>query len=82
LATAEQTEKMRTNYLGGNYGYGHAKQELFELIVAKFETERAKYNHYINNLEDVDRQLKIGAEKAHKVADGVLARVREKLGFE
>ncbi|ESU24221.1 Tryptophan--tRNA ligase [Flavobacterium enshiense DK69] len=82
LASEEQIEKMRANYLGGNYGYGHAKQELFELIVSKFETERAKYNHYINNLEEVDRLLKMGAEKAHKVADGVLARVREKLGFE
>ncbi|HSD13221.1 MAG TPA: tryptophan--tRNA ligase [Flavobacterium sp.] len=82
LATDEQIEKMRANYLGGNYGYGHAKQELFELIVSKFETERAKYNHYINNLEEVDQLLKMGAEKAHKIADGVLARVREKLGFE
>ncbi|ESU29955.1 Tryptophan--tRNA ligase [Flavobacterium limnosediminis JC2902] len=82
LASAEQIEKMRANYLGGNYGYGHAKQELFELIVSKFENERTKYNHYINNLEEVDRLLKIGAEKAHKVADAVLARVREKLGFE
>jgi tryptophanyl-tRNA synthetase len=82
LATSEQTEKMRANYLGGNYGYGHAKQELFELILEKFKTEREKYNHYINNLEEVDRLLKIGAEKAHKVADGVIARVREKLGYE
>lgn len=82
IASAEQTEKMRAKYLGGNYGYGHAKQELFELIVAKFQTEREKYHYYMNNLEEVDRLLKIGAEKAHKVADGVLARVREKLGFE
>ncbi|MCG2610322.1 tryptophan--tRNA ligase [Flavobacterium sp. SM15] len=81
LATPEQTEVMRTNYLGGNYGYGHAKQALFEVIVEKFQTEREKYNHYINNLEEVDRLLKIGAEKAHSVADGVLARVREKLGY-
>lgn len=81
LATPEQTEVMRANYLGGNYGYGHAKQALFEVIVEKFQTEREKYNHYINNLEEVDRLLKIGAEKAHSVADGVLAKVREKLGY-
>ena len=81
LATPEQTEAMRANYLGGNYGYGHAKQALFELIVEKFQTEREKYNYYINNLDELDRLLKIGAEKAHQVADGVLARVREKLGY-
>lgn len=82
LANSEQIEKMRANYLGGNYGYGHAKQELFELIVENFKTEREKYNHYMSNLEEVDRLLKIGAGKAHYVADAVLARVREKLGYE
>jgi tryptophanyl-tRNA synthetase len=82
LATSEQIEIMRNNYLGGNYGYGHAKQALFELIVEKFKTEREQYNYYMNNLAEVDTLLKVGAEKASIVAKGVLARVREKLGFE
>ena len=72
---------MRANYEGGNYGYGHAKQELFELIIEKFATEREKYNYYINNLEEVDALLLKGAEKASKVANGVLQRVRAKLGY-
>jgi tryptophanyl-tRNA synthetase len=82
LANEEQIEVMRANYLGGNYGYGHAKQALFELITEKFKTEREKYNYYINNLPEVDALLKKGATKAGAVANGVLARVREKLGFE
>ncbi len=82
LATPEQIAKMTANYLGGNYGYGHAKEALFELIVEKFKTEREKYNYYMNNLAEVDALLKVGAEKAAVVASGVLARVREKLGFE
>ena len=82
LATQEQIDTMKANYLGGNYGYGHAKQALFELIVEKFKTEREKYNYYMNNLAEVDALLKTGAEKATAVANGVLARVREKLGFE
>ena len=81
LASPVQIEKMRANYEGGNYGYGHAKQELFELIVEKFATEREKYNYYINNLEEVDALLLKGAEKASKVANGVLQRVRTKLGY-
>ena len=81
LATPEQTEVMKANYLGGNYGYGHAKQELFELIVEKFKTEREKYNYYINNLEEVDKLLLEGAAKASAVANGVLKRVRVKLGY-
>ena len=82
LANEEQIALMKANYLGGNYGYGHAKQALFELIVEKFKTEREQYNYYMNNLTEVDALLKIGAEKAGVVANGVLTRVREKLGFE
>ena len=82
LANEEQIASMRQNYLGGNYGYGHAKQALFELICDKFKTEREKYNYYINNLPEVDALLKKGAAKASVVATGVLNRVREKLGFE
>jgi tryptophanyl-tRNA synthetase len=50
LATPEAVATMKQNYLAGDYGYGHAKQALFELIVEKFATEREKYNYYINNL--------------------------------
>ena len=82
LANESQIQTMTANYLGGNYGYGHAKQALFELIVERFKTERKQYNYYINNLAEVDALLKTGAEKAALVANGVLGRVREKLGFE
>ena len=81
LATEEQTAKMKSNYEDGNYGYGHAKQELFELICEKFSKEREQYNYYMSNLNELDEQLKIGANKARLVAQDVLKRVREKLGY-
>ena len=82
LASKEQTEKMRQNYMNGNYGYGHAKQELFELIVSKYKDEREKYWELMENRAEIDRLLKEGAEKARKVARPVLQKVREKLGFD
>ena len=72
LATPEQVEEMRANYKGGNYGYGHAKQALYEVIVAKFADAREKYDYYMNNLEEIDAALAIGAAKASAVANGVL----------
>jgi tryptophanyl-tRNA synthetase len=72
---------MIANYTGGNYGYGHAKQALFELILERFKTEREKYQYYMNNLPELDKALAEGAAKANFVANGVLNRVREKLGF-
>lgn len=81
VATPEQVEEMRANYLVGNYGYGHAKQALFEVICEKFKDAREKYQYYINHLEEVDRLLENGAEKANKIADATLQRVREKMGY-
>lgn len=81
LASTAQTEEMRTNYLKGGYGYGHAKQELFELICARFVKERELYKYYMDNLEEVDKLLLEGAKKASIVANEVLVRVRQKLGF-
>lgn len=81
LATPEQTEQMRANYLAGNYGYGHAKQALYELILEKFIDVREKYQYYMANLPEVDAALKTGSDKAAAIANGVLHRVREKLGY-
>ena len=81
LATEEQIEDMSAHYLAGNYGYGHAKQALFEVILNKFEEPREKFEYYMNHLNEVDEALAIGAEKAKKVAVEVLERVRAKLGY-
>ncbi|UII81501.1 tryptophan--tRNA ligase [Flagellimonas sp. CMM7] len=81
LASPEQIEEMSANYLAGNYGYGHAKQALYEVILNKFQEPREKFEYYMNHLNEVDEALAIGAEKAKKVADGVLDRVRGKLGY-
>ena len=81
LASKEQLSAMRKNYEAGNYGYGHAKQALYELITEKFSKERERYNYYMKNLPEVEAALAEGAAKAGKVADGVLERVREKLGY-
>ncbi|MFK8058756.1 MAG: tryptophan--tRNA ligase [Polaribacter sp.] len=81
LASEEQIVEMRANYEGGNYGYGHAKQALYELIIDKFATVREKYHHFMDNKNEIDDALKIGAEKASLVANEVLKRVRAKVGY-
>jgi len=81
VADQDQISEMRANYIGGNYGYGHAKQAFFELLITKYAKERELYNHYMNNLHEIDEALAVGAAKAKKVAQGVLRRVRKKLGY-
>ncbi|WP_283636907.1 tryptophan--tRNA ligase [Aquaticitalea lipolytica] len=81
LASDEEIAAMKSNYEKGGYGYGHAKQALFELIVEKFKTERERYHYYMNNLNKIDTALAVGAEKAKLVANEVLNRVRHKVGY-
>jgi len=81
LASSAQIEKMRANYEGGNYGYGHAKQAFYELLINKFSEERARYKYYMENLNEIDKALAIGAKKAKVVATDVLKRVRSKIGY-
>ncbi|HMB62684.1 MAG TPA: tryptophan--tRNA ligase [Eudoraea sp.] len=81
LGSESQVATMRSNYMKGNYGYGHAKQALYELILSRFENTRTRFNYFMEHLNEVDDALAHGAEKAKKVADDVLERVRTKVGY-
>lgn len=80
IATKEQSDDLRAKYLAGNYGYGHAKKELLNLILTTYEQEREKFHYYMNHLEELDEILLKGAEKTKAVANQTLQRVRESLG--
>ena len=81
LASENEINAMRANYINGGYGYGHAKLALYELILIKFAKEREIYFELMANPTKIDHILAIGAEKARVVAQGVLNRVRFKLGY-
>jgi len=81
IASNEQISEMRNNYEKGGYGYGHAKQAFFELLLETYKEQREKYFYYMENLDVLDEALAIGATKASKVANSVLSRVRAKVGY-
>lgn len=81
LASADQISEMRKNYEAGGYGYGHAKQALYELITDVFKDQRTRYNHLMEHPEEVEDALRIGAQKARTQAKAVLDRVRSKVGY-
>lgn len=82
LAPSDAVEAMRQNYLKGGYGYGHAKKELLELLWTKFEKEREIFNFYMENPQELEQKLSVGEEKARKIAQKTMARVRSVLGFD
>lgn len=81
LASEDESAILAQKYRAGNYGYGHAKQELFELICDKFKTQREIYNDLMADKSLLDEKLAIGAEKARAKAAETLAKVRIALGY-
>ncbi|HNU58646.1 MAG TPA: tryptophan--tRNA ligase [Aquaticitalea sp.] len=81
LATPDEIVAMKANYEAGGYGYGTAKQALYDLIVQKFAVQRERYHYYMDNLNEIENALFIGVEKARMVAEEVLSRVRTKVGY-
>ncbi len=82
LASPGQTQSMRTKYHAGNYGYGHAKQELYELLIGKFSKEREAFGFFMSHPDELEKKLLRGEERARAIARKVIQRVRRKLGFE
>ena len=81
MATEEQTTALRLQYELGNFGFGHAKQALYTLILDKFAIQREKFNYLMANKEEIEKELQKGADKARAIAQTVLHRVRDKVGY-
>ena len=81
IGTSDQVADVRAKLEAGGYGWGHVKKDLLTAIVENFADQREKYDYYMNNKSELDKQLAIGAEKARNVASDVLCRVREKIGY-
>ncbi len=81
VGAEEEIEILRQKYLAGNFGYGHAKQALYDLIITKFAQERKIFNEYMQNPMLIEEKLKIGEAKARIIARKKMAAIRQILGF-
>ncbi|MDG2485073.1 MAG: tryptophan--tRNA ligase, partial [Flavobacteriaceae bacterium] len=81
IADKNSINSLKENFSKGGFGFGHAKTVLLNYILSNFSNEREKFDYYMSNKEELESVLKTGSEKADKVAQNVLNRVREKLGY-
>jgi tryptophanyl-tRNA synthetase len=81
IAENNHVDEIKNKYKSGGYGYGHAKTELFEIILSKYKNQRDKYNHLMSNKKEIDTVLLDGASRAKATANEVLSRVKTKLGY-
>ncbi|MCJ8341262.1 MAG: tryptophan--tRNA ligase [Cetobacterium sp.] len=81
FATPEKVQEMREKFLGGNYGYGHAKNELLEAILEYFGEARAKREELAKNPEYVQEILANGAKKARAIAKEKIMKAKAAVGL-
>jgi tryptophanyl-tRNA synthetase len=81
VADEKQTAALRDKYLGGNFGYGHAKKEFLDLILNKYAEERKAFNYFMENTAELEHKLAQGEARAKEVSRDILQKVRKALGF-
>lgn len=80
FASKEDIETMAANYRAGNYGYGHAKQELFEKMDTFFTPFREKYNALMENPAEIEKALSLGAERVRPTVEETMTKLRRAVG--
>ncbi|MFB5189592.1 tryptophan--tRNA ligase [Alicyclobacillus fastidiosus] len=78
LFTDMTVEQVTEHFRG--VGYGPFKKELAEVVVDGLAPVQARYRELIES-DEVDQVLRAGAVKAREMAQPLLSRVKEKLGF-
>ncbi|KAB1063752.1 tryptophan--tRNA ligase [Salibacter halophilus] len=81
VASDEEVATMRKNYEAGGYGYGHAKQELYEKLRDRYSEPRERFQHLMDNKHEIDQELEKGAKRAREIGRPVLSRLRKELGY-
>lgn len=81
FADEAQQAALRQRYLAGGLGWGHAKQELFEVMDAHIAPMREKYNALMDDKTHLDTILSQGAEKARAIVSEKLAFLRREIGM-
>lgn len=81
FASEEEIAEMRQNYLGGNYGYGHAKKALFDKMWSFFEPMRKRRAELEADPGYVEEILRKNGEIARAEAMKLMSKVRAAVGL-
>jgi tryptophanyl-tRNA synthetase len=82
VASEEQCQALAAKLRAGNYGWGHAKQELYEVLEARIAPMRERYIELRRNPDQIDAILDAGAVEARKRAQATMQRVRRAVGID
>ncbi|HJS28224.1 MAG TPA: tryptophan--tRNA ligase [Anaerolineales bacterium] len=78
--SADEDSELRARYLGGGFGYGEIKQELYERLEETFGERRAKYESFLADKHHLDLILAEGAQRARDTGVPLMRDVRLAVG--
>ncbi len=81
VASDQQLEEMKDNFLQGGVGYGDFKKRLFEAFWEYFEPMRARRKELCEDPQYIENILKEGATRAREVASATLKKARHSCGI-
>ncbi|HGY92468.1 MAG TPA: tryptophan--tRNA ligase [Planctomycetes bacterium] len=81
FAEEADVAEMERRYRAGGFGYGEAKQKLFEVYDAFIAPHRERYEELLAHPEVIEEELAKGKEKARVVAGRVMERLRKRAGL-
>ena len=81
FATETEVEALKEKFRAGNFGYGHAKNELFDKFMDYFSPFQKKREELENNMDYVYQILREGANKARSIATEKMDEVRDIVGL-
>ena len=80
FASAQETERMRCDFLAG-IAWGEAKKQLFELINGELVEARQRYNELMADPAHIESVLQKGAQRARAHSAPLMKKVREAVGI-
>jgi tryptophanyl-tRNA synthetase len=81
FANEDEVFDMREKYLRGGYGYGQAKNELFQVLQRSFGDARVQYEYLLEHPSLVEEELEHGASIASAKAGNLLKEIRSGMGL-
>ncbi|MCS7161339.1 MAG: tryptophan--tRNA ligase [Gemmatales bacterium] len=81
LATPEEQQELAAKYRAGGFGYGQAKQMLYEKLEGYFAQARQRRQELAREPGLVDEILRRGAQRAREEARATMALVRRAVGL-
>ncbi len=81
FASSQKEQEIRAKYLAGNYGYGHAKLELLDILLKYFTPAREKYDIFMSNYDVIQEKLNEGNKKANALLTEKYLKMKELVGL-